>query len=135
MLYTVNTDKNGFILSVSHTPDDSVKLDLKGMELKYLSAYKVLDDIVVLDEERKAQLIAEEEAEAREEHKLELKQYLKDTDYVVTETFEKVMSLNNAVTFIADFIKIMVEFKNKYSAILEERASARRYIDDNTEAK
>ena len=135
MLYTVNTDKEGYIMSLSHTPKDSVELDLKGMELQYLSAYKILDGIAVLDEERKSQIIAEEEAEADAEHRLELKRYLKDTDYVVAETFEKVMSLNNAVTFIADFIKILVEFRSKYADILQARQEAREELNDNTETK
>ena len=135
MLYTVTTDDNSYILSVSHTDRDDIELDLDSIDVHYLNAYRVIDSTAVLDEERKAILIAQDEAEAKEEHKLELKQYLKDTDYVVTETFEKVMSLNNAVTFIADFIKIMIEFKNRYSSILEERAAARQYIDDNTETK
>ena len=135
MLYTVNTDKDGYILSLSHTKKDNVELDLKSMELRYLSAYKILDGIAVLDEERKAQIIAEEEAEADAEHRLELKQYLKDTDYVVAETFEKVMSLNNAVTFIADFIKILVEFRSKYADILQARQEAREELEDNKEAK
>ena len=135
MLYTVNTDKDGYILSLSHTKKDNVELDLKSMELRYLSAYKILDGIAILDEERKAQIIAEEEAEADAEHRHELKQYLKDTDYVVAETFEKVMSLNNAVTFIADFIKILVEFRSKYADILQARQEAREELEDNKEAK
>ena len=133
--YTITTSKDGFVLSISHTAKDNISLDLTTLDLDYLNAYKFIDGVLWLDEERKAQIINEREAEAKALQIEELKEFLNRTDYVVAETFEKVMSLNNAVTFIADFIKIMIEFKTKYATILEERAAARQIIEDNKETK
>ena len=133
--YTITTDKDGYVLSISHTAKDDVSLDLATLDLDYLNAYRYIDGVLWLDEDRKAQIIAEREAEAKATQIEELKQFLNSTDYVIAETFEKVMSLNNAVTFIADFIKIMIEFKTKYATILAERAAARQIIEDNTETK
>lgn len=133
--YTITTNKDGFVLSISHTANDDIELNLEDLDLEYLEAYKLADNALWLDEARKTEIMAEREAEAKAQHIAELKEFLNDTDYVVAETFEKVMSLNNAVTFIADFIKIMIEFKTKYSTILTERATARQIIEDNTETK
>lgn len=135
MLYTITTDKDNYILSISHTDHDDVELDLEALDIEYLNAYRYIDKALYLDEDRKAEIMAENEAKAKAEHIAELKQFLNDTDYVVAETFEKVMSLNNAVTFIADFIKIMIEFKTRYSDILTARQQARAEIEDNKEAK
>lgn len=127
--YTVNIDDNSFILSISHTANDSIELDLSKIDLEYLQAYRLVDGAVFLDEVRKEALIIEENQRKHEEHIEMLKQFLKDTDYVIAETFEQVLSLNNPVTFITDIIKILVQFKSKYAAILEERANAREEIE------
>lgn len=67
MLYTVNLDENNFILSVAHTKNDNVELNLEEMELEYLSAYQLVEGKAILNEERKAELIAEEEERKRKE--------------------------------------------------------------------
>ena len=135
MLYSISTDKNNYVSAIYNGLNDNVELDLAIIDMEYLNAYKYIDGVLSFDEDRKSLIIAEREAENKERHIAELKQFLNDTDYVIAETFEKVMSLNNAVTFIADFIKIMIEFKTKYATILAERATARQIIEDNTETK
>lgn len=129
MLYTITTDANNYIMSVAHTDHDSVDIDLEKMDLEHLEAYRLVDGAVFLDEARKEALIIEENQRKHEEHIQVLKQFLKDTDYVIAETFEQVLALNNPVTFITDIIKILVQFKSKYAAILEERANAREEIE------
>lgn len=64
MLYTVNLDKDNFILSVAHTKNDNIQLDLESLELDYLSAYQLLDGQPILNQERKEEIIAEREAQA-----------------------------------------------------------------------
>lgn len=129
MLYTVTVNEEGFIASISHTKHDDVNLDLSSIDLEYLNAYKLIEGMAIIDEVKKQEIIAQKEKIAKDERIAELKKYLSDTDYVVSETFEKVMNLNNAVTFIADFIKIMIEFKSKYSTILAARQQAREEIE------
>lgn len=127
--YTVNIDDNKFILSIAHTSNDSVELDLSQLELEYLEAYQLVDGVPVLNEMKKAELVAEASKREHDAHIEELKQFLKDTDYIMAETFEKVMALSNPVTFIADIIKILVEFKNKYAEVIAQREEARQEIE------
>ena len=67
MLYTVNLDDNGYILSVAHTSHDNVELDLKEIHLEYLNAYQLKDGKPVLDEKRKEELIADQGELSRNE--------------------------------------------------------------------
>ena len=66
-MYTVNLDKDNFILSISHTKNDNVNLNLEEMDLHYLNAYQLISGKAVLNEEKKAELIKEEEEQKRRE--------------------------------------------------------------------
>lgn len=129
-MFTINKDENGYILSISHTANDSADIDLDLIDLKYLNAYKWINSEVILDEVKKAELIAAEQKEAVDAEIADLKAKLKESDYVVANTFEQVMSLDNAVTFIVDFIKIMKDFKEKYSDLITERKAWRTRIEE-----
>lgn len=130
MLFTVNTDKNGFVLSISHTVNDDVEIDIETIDSLYLNAYKLIDGVLVLDEERKAELISIEEQKEKEEEIIELKKNLNATDYIVTETFEDIMSLDNSVTFIVDFIRIVKQFSTTYASVLANRKAWRDRIKE-----
>ena len=88
MKYTVNLDGNNFILSVAHTANDNVELDLDSMELNYLNAYQLINGQVVLNEERKAEMEAEEEEAEKEELLAQLHQQLDETDYKIIKCSE-----------------------------------------------
>ena len=130
MLFTVNTDKNGFILSISHTVNDDVEIDIATIEPLYLNAYQLKDGMLVLNEERKAEIIAENEQLEKEEEIEQLKKNLSDTDYIMAETFEDIMSLDNSVTFIVDFIRIIKQFSQKYATIIANRKAWRERIEE-----
>ena len=130
MLFTVKTDKDGFVLSISHTVNDDIEIDIGTIEPLYLNAYKLVDGVLVLDEERKAEIIATEEQKEKEEEIAELKKNLNDTDYIVTETFEDIMSLDNSVTFIVDFIRIVKQFSTTYASVLANRKAWRERIKE-----
>ena len=66
MLYTVSLDEQNYIMSVGHTSNDNVELDLESMELEYLNAYQLLEGQAVLDEERKAEIIAQNEEQEKQ---------------------------------------------------------------------
>lgn len=66
-MYTVNLDKDNFILSISHTKNDNVNLNLDEMDLHYLNAYQLISGKAVLNEEKKAELIKEEEEQKKRE--------------------------------------------------------------------
>lgn len=130
MLYTVNIDMNGFILSVSHTKNDDTELDLDKMDMQHINAYKLTAEGFVLDEERLSALVEEEEQKAKEDEIAQLKEKLNQTDYIMAETFESIMALNNPVTFIADFIKVLVDFKQQYADAIENRKLWRQRIKE-----
>lgn len=126
MLYTVNTDENGYILSVAHTKNDSVELDLEKIELKYLNAYQLKDGVAVLDEEKKAEIIAEEEQAEKDEQIMDLTNQLKDTDEDLLSFIEDIFTLKNPLTFITDLISLM----SKYTKLVADRVSIRKQIEE-----
>lgn len=82
MKYTINIDEDKYILSIANTEQDDIELDLDEMELDYLNAYQLIDGKAILDEQRKAEIIAEEQQQEKEQEIAELKQYMSDTDYI-----------------------------------------------------
>lgn len=85
MLYTLNLDKNNYVLSIAHTPNNDIELDLSIIDLDYLNAYKYLDDKLVLDEVKKQSIIAERTKKSTEQQILTLKQELAQYDYIGTK--------------------------------------------------
>lgn len=129
-MFTVNLDKDGFILSVSHTAGDNVSLNLEEMDLNHLNAYQLIDGKAVLNEEKLAELVAEEEQEAKYEEIYELEQNLNSTDYIMARMLEEIMALSNPLTFIADIIKIFASYATKYKDTLANRKKWRERIEE-----
>lgn len=81
-LYTLNLDANNYVLSIAHTPSDSVELDLSKYDLTHLSCYRFINGGLVLDETKLSRLKAEEEKSKLITEKAELEAWLKDHDYI-----------------------------------------------------
>ena len=83
--YTLNLDENNYVLSIAHTMNDSIELNLKDYDLTYLSAYRFIDNKLVLDESKLEELRLMETIAQKEQeiitHKVELATY----DYIVTK--------------------------------------------------
>lgn len=126
MLYTVNLDENGYILSISNTEYDSVELDLDTMELEYLNAYQIIDGKAVLDEKRKAELIKEEQQREKDEEIAKLVEELKATDEDMLDFLERLFSFKNPLTFISDMISLMKE----YATLVANRQQIRKEIKE-----
>lgn len=129
-MFTVNLDKDDFILSISHTAGDNIDLDLEKMDLNHLNAYQLIGDKAILNADKLAELVAEEERTAKDTEIASLKKFLSDSDYIIAETFENVLALDNPVTFISDFIKIMVQFNSKYATVIANRKIWRDRIEE-----
>ena len=80
--YTLNLDKNNYVLSIAHTPSDSVELDLSKYDLNNLSCYQLINGELVLDEAKLSRLKAEEEKSKLIAEKAELEAWLKAHDYI-----------------------------------------------------
>ena len=130
MLYTVNTDINNYVLSLSHTDHDNIELDITKIDTKYLTAYQLVDNNMVLDEVKKAELIYQEEQKTKAERIAELKKYLTETDYITARTVEDIMGLTNPVTFITDTIAILVKYATQYKDIIAQRKIVRAEIEE-----
>ena len=127
-MYTVNLDENGYILSVSHTENDDTELNLDEMELEYLNAYRLIDGKAVLDEKRKAELIAEKERQTKDEEIAELTEQLHSTDEDILDFVERLFSLKNPLTFISDMITLMKD----YSTLVANRQKIRKQIKERS---
>lgn len=130
MLYTVTVDKDMYILSIGHTSNDNIDIDLDSLDLSYLNAYRLMDDGIILDESRKQEILSQKEEAAKQSEISELKSKLNETDYIMAETFEQIMSLDNAVTFIVDIIRILKEFSQTYSETIANRKLWRQRIKE-----
>ena len=126
MLYTVSLDSNNYILNVAHTQHDDTELNLEEMELEYLGAYQLIEGVATLDEEKKAELIAQEEEQEKQFKILDLTEQLKSTDEELLSFIEDLFSLKNPLTFISDMFTLM---KN-YTALVTERQNIRKQIKE-----
>ena len=126
MLYTISLDENNYIQSIGHTKKDNTELDIEKIDLQYLNAYQLIDGIVVLNEDRKKELIQENEKIAKEEEILTLTDHLKQSDEDLLDFVEQLFALKNPLTFISDMFTLM---KN-YTALVAERQSIRKQIKE-----
>ena len=87
MKYTINTDENGYILSVANTENDTDEIDLASIDLKFLNCYKYKNGEATLDEEKKLKLQTEE----------------KNKPYVATYE-ERLDAIDSAIEALAEMI-------------------------------
>ena len=85
MKYTLNLDANNYVLSIAHTPNDNIELDLSNIYPSYLNAYQSLDGKLVLDEVKKQSIINERTNQLKEDEIIRLKAELTQYDYIGTK--------------------------------------------------
>lgn len=130
MKYTLNIDKNNYILSIANTPNDNIELDLTDIDLPHLNAYQLLENELVLDEVKLNEIIAQEHKHEVDEEIFDLEQKLNSTDYIMARMLEEIMALDKPLTFIADIIKIFVAYASKYKDTLSNRKTWRKRIEE-----
>lgn len=130
MLYTLILDKNNYVLSISHTSNDDVELDLEDLDLSHIGAYKFTGGKLVLDEDKKEELIEEETVVEKAIEITELKEYLISTSDVANDFVEQLFSLTNPLTFVSDLVSLINSYKNTYKIILAERRTARNRLKE-----
>lgn len=126
MLYTVSLDENNYIMSVGHTSNDTVELDLESMELEYLNAYQLIEGQAVLDEEKKAEIIAENEEQEKQMEIITLTEQLKQTDEDMLDFLERLFSFKNPLTFLTDMINLMKDYATLVATRQDIREQIRR---------
>ena len=132
MRATITFDENNYIKRFLTDINGEYEIDEKTFEFDFMFCYHLLDDELVLDEEKKAEQISED---AKQEEITDLKQKLNETDYIIARTYEDVMALNNPLTFVADIIKILLQYRTKYAEALANRKAWRERIEELENAK
>lgn len=79
--YTLNLDTNNYVLSIAHTSNDNIELDLSSYDLSHLSAYQLINNELVLDEIKLNELKRKDDKRSKAEQIAKLKNELADTDY------------------------------------------------------
>lgn len=82
MLYTLNLDTDNYVLSIAHTPNDNIELDLSSVDLEHLSCYQLINGSLILDEKKLNESKQKENKLAIEEQIATLKQELATYDYI-----------------------------------------------------
>ena len=83
--YTLNLDANNYVLSIAHTQNDIVELDLSNYDLQHLSCYKFINGSLILDENKLNEFKQKENKATIEEQIITLKQELEIYDYIGTK--------------------------------------------------
>lgn len=112
-LYTLNLDVDNYVLSIAHTQNDNVELDLSKYDLNHLSCYRFINGELVLDEAKVSRLKAEEEKAKLIEEKAELEAWLKSHDYIGVKIATGRATIDDYATEIAE----MTEKANRINEI------------------
>ena len=82
MIYTLSLDVNNYVLSIAHTQNDNIELDLSSIDLEHLSCYKFIRGSLILDENKLNELKQKENKAIVEEQMAALKRELATYDYI-----------------------------------------------------
>ena len=117
MLYTLNLDTNNYVLSIAHTPNDNIELDLSSIDLKHILCYRFINNTLVLDENKLSETIDKEEKDKIRgkltNEKTQLETWLKEHDYIGT----KIATGRATVEEYATEIEEMTEKANRINEI------------------
>lgn len=135
MKYEVVLDSDGYVSIIRHTGTvkDFVELDLSLYDLSddRIHAYKLGRNELIFDAEKYKQITEAKQKIIDFKEIDELKRYLNETDYIIARAFEEALTtLDNPLTFIREFISILVKYHNMYKDVLSQRIKARLRIEE-----
>ena len=116
--YTLNLDSSNYVLSIGHTKDDSIELDLSKYDLDNLSCYQYINDELVLDTEKLAEIEELKEKDKLLQEKAQLETWLKEHDYIGTKIATGRATVEEYSTEIAKMIE-KAERINEIDRLLE----------------
>ena len=117
-VYTLNLDKNNYVLSIAHTQNDNVELDLSKYDLTNLSCYKYINGELVLDTEKLEELEALKEKDKFLQEKEGLEVWLKAHDYIGIKIATGRATVDDYATEIAEMME-KAERINEIDRLLE----------------
>jgi hypothetical protein len=134
MKYYIVTDSQGYVLTIQHTNTvkDYVELNLDDYDLSNdrIYAYKVGKNELLFDPKRYEEIQAEKQKVLNNKEIAELQKKLQETDYIILKWGEEIISLDNALTWIADVIKINIRYIKEYKEVLKNRKKWRERIEE-----
>lgn len=134
MKYYIITDSQGYVLTIQHTNTvkDYVELNLDDYDLSNdrIYAYKLGKNELLFDPKRYEEIQSEKQKVLNNKEISELQRKLQETDYIISKWGEEIISLDNALTWIADVIKINLKFIKEYKEVLENRKLWRERIEE-----
>ena len=80
--YTLNLDTNNYVLSIAHTKNDNIELDLSKYDLSNMLCYQYINGELILDENKLAEHEALKEKDRLLKEKAELESWLSSHDYI-----------------------------------------------------
>ena len=83
--YTLFLDENNYVLSIAHTQNDNIELDLSLYDLSHINCYRFVNGSLILDENKLNEQKAKEKQSEINEEILKLKQELSTYDYIGTK--------------------------------------------------
>lgn len=101
-LYTLNLDTTNHVLSIAHTQNDNIELDLSLYDLDNLSCYQYINGELVLDEVKLAEQEALKEKDKLLQEKAELESWLSSHDYIGTKIATGRATIEEYATEIAE---------------------------------
>lgn len=123
----IEFDENNYIkhfvadwINGNYEVDDDFDFD-------YLYCYHLVDDEILLDLDKKQKQTEEEDKQLEIE---ELEWKLAGSDYICARCFEEILSLDNKLTFITDFITILAKYTKQYKDVLAQRKQWRARIEE-----
>ena len=127
MRVSIEFNDLGYIRSLWSDPNGEYEIDENSFNFDYVDCYHLVGNELVFDEVKKHLDI---ENDNRINEIYDLKQKLNNTDYIFARCFEEIMALDDKLTFIVDFIKIIVKYSLKYKEIIFERKEWRNRIEE-----
>ena len=116
--YTLNLDSNNYVISIAHTMNDNIELDLSLYDLTNISCYQYINGKLVLDENKLSELEALKEKDKLLQEKSELESWLSLHDYIGTKIATGRATVEEYATEIEEMTK-KAERINEIDKLLE----------------
>ena len=134
MKYEVITDTQGYLLILRHTgtAKDFVELNLEEYDLSEdrLFAYKLGKNELIFDQSKYDEILDKKRRISNNKEISELTKRLRETDYIMSQWVEEIISLNSPLTWVSDVIKINIRYLREYKEILKNRKEWRERIKE-----
>ena len=129
MYVVIKTDKDNYVTDYYYTNDADGAYDVSmgDIDAGYINCYQFMNNKFVLDEKKYQEEKANDE---KQNEIIQLKNNLVDTDYIFSKELEEITSLSNPLTFVADIIKILVNYATVYKDVIAQRKAWRARIEE-----